>query len=235
MSEAAPEGGGGGGGGDVLVPLFLLGLGGYFLWFGVHYWRGQGAAVWPSYPIKSVLQGQGLPANNQATAASAEVTAFETSITTAISASDAASSAAAGGTGASGSGGSGSGAAAPPAVPSGSAQNTAQMLLGQFGWGTDQMSALIALWNRESGWSSSAKNTSSGAYGIAQALGHGTPGSAGSQSDMYGAEYGLTTAQAQAANSGSALDQILWGLGYIKSRYGSPSAAWAHETAYGWY
>lgn len=33
----------------------------------------------------------------------------------------------------------------------------------------------------------------------------------------------------------SARTQILWGLGYIKSRYGSPSAAWAHEAAHGWY
>jgi len=92
----------------------------------------------------------------------------------------------------------------------------------------------VDLWNQESGWNQNATNPSSGAYGIAQALGHGTAGSAGSH-DEYGASYGLTTAEAVAANNGNASDQILWGIGYIGATYGSPSAAWAHETANGWY
>ena len=29
--------------------------------------------------------------------------------------------------------------------------------------------------------------------------------------------------------------QIKWGLGYIASRYGSPSGAWAHSQRTGWY
>jgi hypothetical protein len=29
--------------------------------------------------------------------------------------------------------------------------------------------------------------------------------------------------------------QIKWGLGYIKSDYGTPCGAWSHEEAYGWY
>lgn len=29
--------------------------------------------------------------------------------------------------------------------------------------------------------------------------------------------------------------QILWGVGYIQGRYGTPAAAWAHEMAFGWY
>jgi hypothetical protein len=33
----------------------------------------------------------------------------------------------------------------------------------------------------------------------------------------------------------SARTQIRWGLRYIKSRYGKPRHAWAHECAYGWY
>ena len=53
--------------------------------------------------------------------------------------------------------------------------------------------------------------------------------------NAYGAEYGLTVADARAANAGHALPQINWGLGYINAVYGSPSAAWQHETAYGWY
>lgn len=97
------------------------------------------------------------------------------------------------------------------------------------------------LWNRESSWDNTIVNKSSGAFGIAQALGHSTPGSAGTvvidgtTHNEYGANYGLTTAQAVAANNGNASDQILWGIGYIASRYGDPVAAWAHETSYGWY
>ena len=29
--------------------------------------------------------------------------------------------------------------------------------------------------------------------------------------------------------------QIIWGLGYIKSVYGTPCGAWAHEEADGYY
>ena len=29
--------------------------------------------------------------------------------------------------------------------------------------------------------------------------------------------------------------QIRWGLGYIATTYGTPCAAWSHETADGWY
>jgi hypothetical protein len=55
-------------------------------------------------------------------------------------------------------------------------------------------------------------NPSSGAYGIPQSLGHGHP-------------YAL----------GDYKNQIIWGLNYIRQRYGSPSAAWAHEVANNWY
>jgi hypothetical protein len=84
----------------------------------------------------------------------------------------------------------------------------------------------VSLWNRESGWNNLAKNPSSGAFGIAQALGHGVAGSAG----KYGNQY-----PSKAANDGNALAQIQWGIKYIAGTYGSPSAAWAHEQAQGWY
>ena len=71
------------------------------------------------------------------------------------------------------------------------------------------------------GWSNTAENASSGAYGIAQALGHGP-------TNQYPA--GLANPP-----TSSAAAQISWGLSYIKDTYGSPSAAWAHETADGWY
>jgi hypothetical protein len=101
-------------------------------------------------------------------------------------------------------------------------QAIAKVLAAPFGWSTGQeWEDLVSLWNRESGWSNTIENASSGAYGIAQALGHGP-------TNQY---------PAGPANppTSSAAAQIAWGLGYILTTYGSPSAAWAHETAQGWY
>lgn len=92
------------------------------------------------------------------------------------------------------------------------AQAYARSLLSQYGWSQSQMSSLIPLWNQESGWSAYAVNQSSGAYGIPQSLGHGHP-----------------------YNLGDYKNQIIWGLNYIRGRYGSPAAAERHELAYNWY
>ena len=61
-------------------------------------------------------------------------------------------------------------------------------------------------------------------------------------SDAYGIPQALPdTKMAKAAwppsagGSANATSQITWGLAYIKATYGSPSAAWAHETADDWY
>ena len=102
------------------------------------------------------------------------------------------------------------------AQPQGDPQQIAEGLLGSYGWSSSQFSCLQPLWDRESGWSVTAANPS-GAYGIPQAL----PGS-----KMASAGPDWQT---------SAATQIRWGLGYIKSTYGSPCAAWSHEQAYGWY
>ncbi len=108
-------------------------------------------------------------------------------------------------------------AAAQPVTASGSPQQIAQGMLGSYGWPASQFSCLQPLWNAESGWNVSASNVSSGAYGIPQAL-------PGSKMASAGADW-----QTDAAT------QIRWGLGYIRSVYGSPCAAWSHEEAYGWY
>lgn len=84
-------------------------------------------------------------------------------------------------------------------------------------WNASEMNDLVMLWNRESGWNPKAYNASSGATGIPQSLPGNKMASAGSD---------------WKTNPDT---QIKWGLGYIKDRYGSPSAAWAHETEYGWY
>jgi uncharacterized protein YabE (DUF348 family) len=113
------------------------------------------------------------------------------------------------------SGGSGASVASAPAVAvsPGSAQAIAQSMAAARGWGSDQFSCLVTMWNHESGWRVNAANPS-GAYGIPQAL----PGSKmgpGWQTD--------------------ARVQISWGLGYIASRYGTPCGAWALWQQQGWY
>jgi len=106
--------------------------------------------------------------------------------------------------------------AAVPAA-SGSPQQIAEAMLGSFGWSASQFSCLDPLWAHESGWSVSAYNAGSGAFGIPQAL-------PGSRMASAGPDW-----QTDAAT------QIRWGLEYIKSTYGSPCGAWAHEEATGWY
>lgn len=95
----------------------------------------------------------------------------------------------------------------------GSAQAIA---MGYVGGGAEY-DCLVALWNKESRWNVFAHNTSSGAYGIPQAL-------PGSKMASAGADW--------ATNPDT---QIRWGLGYIQGRYGSPCAAWATSQRQGWY
>ena len=101
-------------------------------------------------------------------------------------------------------------------APKGSAQDIAKAMLAARGWGGDQFSCLVSLWNRESGWRTNAANPS-GAYGIPQAV----PGS-----KMASAGPNWRT---------DPTTQITWGLGYISARYGTPCGAWAHSQSQGWY
>jgi hypothetical protein len=101
--------------------------------------------------------------------------------------------------------------------PSGSPQQLAEQMLGQFGWPGSQFSCLEPLWEHESGWNVTAENPSSGAYGIPQALSGSLMASAGPDWQT------------------NAATQIRWGLTYIQGRYGSPCGAWAHEEADNWY
>lgn len=92
----------------------------------------------------------------------------------------------------------------------------ARQLMGtdRYGWGADaQWDALEQLWTRESGWSYTAENPSSGAYGIPQSL---------PASKMAAAGKDWRT---------NPETQIRWGLNYIKERYGGPKRAWAYFQA----
>ncbi|MDD7928912.1 lytic transglycosylase domain-containing protein [Microbacterium thalli] len=99
----------------------------------------------------------------------------------------------------------------------GAAQQAASSMLGDFGWGQDQFSCLVSLWNKESGWNYQAYNSGSGAFGIPQAL-------PGSKMASAGGDWQT-----------SAVTQVRWGLGYISGRYGSPCGAWGHSQSVGWY
>ena len=91
------------------------------------------------------------------------------------------------------------------------------LCLNTYGWTEKDFNCLVKLWNRESGWNPNAHNSSSKAHGIPQSL-------PASKMASEGADY-YTNGKTQ----------IRWGLKYIKSRYGSPSKAWAHSQQKGWY
>lgn len=59
-------------------------------------------------------------------------------------------------------------------------QAIAAKMLSSHGWGPSEMDPLVHLWNRESGWRTSAYNPSGGAYEIPQALPSSKLASAGS-------------------------------------------------------
>jgi len=112
-------------------------------------------------------------------------------------------------------------AAAAPGSVSGNVALGEHLAASEYGWAGRQWDCLYWLWTRESGWSATAENPRSGAYGIAQALGHGP-------TNQY---------PAGPANppTSSASAQVRWGLGYIADAYGTPCGAWAHEEADSWY
>lgn len=85
------------------------------------------------------------------------------------------------------------------------------------GWTGEQWYCLYQLWQKESGWRTTAGNPSSGAYGIPQAL-------PASKMASAGADWATNPAT-----------QITWGMGYIAGRYGTPCSAWATSQARGWY
>ena len=80
-----------------------------------------------------------------------------------------------------------------------------------------QYNAFSKIVEHESGWNVTATNSSSGAYGLVQALPGSKMASAGSDWKT------------------NAKTQIKWGLDYMNSRYGSPTGAWAFWQANGWY
>ena len=88
------------------------------------------------------------------------------------------------------------------------------MVVNSYGWTESDFSALVKLWNRESGWNPKSYS-SSGACGIPQAL----------PCSKIAAAYGSNTWE----------NQVKWGLRYINGKYGTPAKAWASFQMNGWY
>ncbi|WP_299530619.1 transglycosylase SLT domain-containing protein [uncultured Streptomyces sp.] len=105
-----------------------------------------------------------------------------------------------------------SSASAAPTAASG-AQATAQQMIGD----SAQFQCFSNIVSHESGWNPQATNSSSGAYGLVQALPASKMSSAGSDWKTNPAT------------------QIKWGLDYMNSRYGSPCGAWDFWQANSWY
>lgn len=94
-----------------------------------------------------------------------------------------------------------------------------QMAASGYGWTGQQATCLDELWTRESAgtWSPTVTDPLSGAYGIPQSLPPDKMAAAGPDWQT------------------SPATQIRWGLGYIRSTYGTPCNAWRHEIADSWY
>ena len=107
-----------------------------------------------------------------------------------------------------------SAAVSAPAAPSaptpsaGSAKAIARQLLAKRGWGSDQYSCLVTMWNRESGWRVARREPE-------RRVRH--PAGAARLQDGLGRRRLADNAETQ----------IKWGLGYIRSRYGTPCGAWS--------
>jgi hypothetical protein len=113
--------------------------------------------------------------------------------------------------------GGGAGSVTYPAPNPGTAQSIAYNMMSSFGFDPQtQFGCLDNIWSRESGWNYQAYNAS-GAFGIPQAL-------PGSKMASAGSDWQTNPAT-----------QIRWGLGYIKSMYGTPCGAWSFWQSNGWY
>jgi len=92
-----------------------------------------------------------------------------------------------------------------------------QILKNKFGYGSNQYDCFNNIIMRESMWKINATNASSGAYGIPQAL-------PGSKMATIASDWRTNPAT-----------QIIWGIEYMKDRYGSPCGAWGFKSSHGWY
>jgi len=139
------------------------------------------------------------------------VTGMETELEKAINTAAAAAKASAAAAAASG------GGIGTAGVANSSAEAALQSAAAKAGWTGAQWQALYNVEMAEAGFSLTAQNPGSGAYGLAQFI------NGASEYAQYG------------GNSSTAAGQAVAMVNYIKQRYNDPEAAWAHEQADHWY
>ncbi|WP_443067780.1 transglycosylase SLT domain-containing protein [Streptomyces sp. NBC_01351] len=103
------------------------------------------------------------------------------------------------------------------AVPAQAAPMSAKAIAQQMIKDPAQFAAFDRIVKHESGWDYQATNSSSGAYGLMQAL-------PASKMSSAGTDWKTNPAT-----------QIKWGLDYMNERYGSPVEAWNFWSANHWY
>ncbi|MBN7275503.1 phage tail tape measure protein [Ligilactobacillus pobuzihii] len=94
---------------------------------------------------------------------------------------------------------------------SGKVQGSHKSLLKRAGFRSSEIAAANWIVDKESSWNPNAVNPTSGAFGLAQSLGHGMAG------------------------HGSPLAQLKWMAGYIHGRYGTANSAKRFHQTHNWY
>ena len=102
-------------------------------------------------------------------------------------------------------------------IPDGARLIAKDMVLNQYGWSNSQFSCQDKLWTKESNWRYQARNKTSGAHGIAQAL-------PATKMEVIGTDWRTNP-----------LTQITWGLKYISERYETPCKALKKFNRSRWY
>jgi len=156
---------------------------------------------WPSDPIKSVLQGSEIPSPAPAVPATAQIAVASSGQATIPSGVSLAQYQTF----------AANWHAAGTDTPFNN-QALGQQMAAATGWTGLNWTDLLNLWTAVSGWNTTAQQPS-GAYGI--------PGAnPGSKMASAGADWATNPAT-----------QIIYGLGYIKTTYRNPAAAWSHYLA----
>jgi Transglycosylase SLT domain len=92
-----------------------------------------------------------------------------------------------------------------------------QIIAQKYRWSEKQFTCLDNLWTKESNWNYKARNKSSGAHGIPQAL-------PATKMEIVGTDWRTNP-----------VTQITWGLKYIEERYKYPCSAWSKSKRSNWY
>ena len=102
-------------------------------------------------------------------------------------------------------------------VPDGARTVARSIAQSKYGWGSFQFACLDKLWTKESNWRYKARNKTSGAHGIPQAL-------PATKMESIGTDWRTNP-----------VTQINWGLRYIEVRYETPCKAFKKFQRSNWY